>query len=474
MRAGIVQFAGDAGLFQCTLKDPEKCASQIAAAEDVLKNFSQLCDGFTKQEIAAIFHVFVTCARNGITSTVVVAMLCVTLHVAVVHTPVQIRKLWSSLRDIRQHCTPIQAYYKATKKHYKGVASCKVSEHVQSSTLPEHMDLSGVVDRLAEMQDASFQARRKRKSDMKEAAVAANYSFWQKIAADLQTIEALEVVGRMIDCCDSGFVQLNTIKAAVDSVFEEHSESCGWSTRCQRLVEKLLKYLPVVHIVIGKGAGDANVDFLAARPPGGNEFLRQIASLAEMAENAYQETKRKLGALPVKQYLTVIDTERDRRVFKGLVAQITNHTFVRSEFGWRKESIASIEEELGLVEFHTADMHNLLLSMEYVGTKSVAKRKRMRRDARAKWALLGYLNQKRGGRPSKLEKYSCCLGRVVAAAMEEVESGAIRAAPRRRADAIYRGIVVKKKKFSTGQNGPRHSGGRGTLQRITELVRTKQ
>ena len=108
----------------------------------------------------------------------------------------------------------------------------------------------------------------------------------------------------------------------------------------------------------------------------------------------------------MQQYLQSMDTERDRRVFKGIVAQITSDTFVRSAFNWRKGSIAAIRADLEMVDFYIADLNRLLTSVDYCAIVSASKRKAVRMKVRLALAQSGYLERKRGGRPSLLHAYS--------------------------------------------------------------------
>ena len=183
---------------------------------------------------------------------------------------------------------------------------------------------------------------------------------------------------------------------------------CPWAIRPCTLKKKLLNYLPVITIDLNQSvSGVGAVTLVSARPPDGSQFLQQLCVMASKANKAAAKTQEIIQGLPISDYLLVMDTEKDRRVFKGLVAAVTNPTFVRQNFNWSRSSIAQISEDLDVVGCFVADYHEMMHSIEYCNTASVQKRRQMRKQANLQLKLNDFLSSHgHGGRPSLILEYS--------------------------------------------------------------------
>jgi hypothetical protein len=283
---------------------------------------------------------------------------------------------------------------------------------VQSSCLPECTNLTDAIDIIGEMTEDVFQTAvgesRMRKLNHKHTAfLTAQQQPWSRICSSVADLEALQLVAQAVSYSDSGFLLLETAQEIVQSVFFEHSLTCSWAAKPCFLVEKLLRYLPIIVLGLNQSvSGEKQIMSIAARPSDGSQFLQQIVTLATTVNQAATRTQETLRDLPIHDYLLVMETERDRRVFKGLVVAVTNKTFVRQAFGWERGSIAKISEDLGVVDCFVADFHGMLRSIEYHGTTSSAQRKRMRHESLLQLAVNGFLgSKKRGGRPSKIRQF---------------------------------------------------------------------
>lgn len=139
----------------------------------------------------------------------------------------------------------------------------------------------------------------------------------------------------------------------------------------------------------------------------------------------------------MKKYLQFLGHEKEKRVLKGLMAQLTTPEFVQREFGWRKESIARITEELNGMNQFFSGLDNLY---HIVGAASAYQRRKQRAVAQAALKVTGFMLRKgsHGGRPSLLLQYSCCLGGVVKGLLEELDYGG-KADRRRQNAALHRG-----------------------------------
>ena len=226
-------------------------------------------------------------------------------------------------------------------------------------------------------------------------------------------LELLHFAAEITINSESGFVPVEDMMQILQAAEGDGSctdqAHCPWlHGRKNRFVSKLLQHLPVMYLDFHEVCGGnlQKSQCFTSRPTGGPEMLHQIVSLVAMVDTAATNTQSKIESLPVQQYLQSMETERDRRVFKGIVAQITSDSFVRSAFNWRKGSIAAIKADLGMVDFYIADLNRLLTSVDYCATVSVSKRKAMRVKVRLALAQSGFLERKRGGRPSLLHAYS--------------------------------------------------------------------
>jgi hypothetical protein len=171
----------------------------------------------------------------------------------------------------------------------------------------------------------------------------------------------------MVLTSETGFVSLANVIEMLKEM-EDAGEHLSWlHGHPSRVLDKLLRYLPVIHLEFDQSSpnGTMKASVLAARPPNGSQFLHLLEAMAAQADHAANDTTNKLRAAPVKQYLRAMDTERDRRIFKGVVAQLTSDSFVRSAFNWHKSSIADIKGELDLVEFYMSDLNKLFNSVQY-------------------------------------------------------------------------------------------------------------
>lgn len=278
--------------------------------------------------------------------------------------------------------------------------------------MPPHLSLQQCLGTIEGMITLEFQAKvkaaRKARTKHKHAKfLQQGQEPWGAICSDVPTLEALHIVGSAILCSDSGFIGLETASNLVEHIYGGHNSECPWLSRKSIVSRKLLKYLPVVSVQLDSNkSGKATSINLAARPIEGGQMLQQLTTLASIANESASETEATLRRLPIKDFLRVMDSERDRRVFKGVITAVTSPTFVQSAFGWQSGSIATISEDLGLVGCYLSDLHLLLQSVEYCCTSSLAVRKRMRREALLRLSLNGFLGKKRGGRPSLIQKYS--------------------------------------------------------------------
>ena len=269
------------------------------------------------------------------------------------------------------------------------------------------------ISTLEEMASLEFQAqlglaRSKRKAGGRHSAhLSSEQQPWKDLCSSVPDLDALHLIGMAISASDSGFISLDTVREMVECAFLEHQQSCAWLVRPSILTSKLLRYLPVMMVTRGAlVSGQKTAVHVAARPPDGAQFLQQIGSLVAEVNSIDAQVQQKLRALPIKSYLAVLETERDRRVFKGLVTQITNPTFVKAAFNWQHGSMSKITEDLDAIDCYVSDIYQLLQSVDYCNTTSSAVRKRLRKSAFVRLATNNFLgSRKRGGRPSKIRQF---------------------------------------------------------------------
>jgi hypothetical protein len=107
---------------------------------------------------------------------------------------------------------------------------------------------------------------------------------------------------------------------AADS-FTELGARYPFIAKPAKLLDCLLRYLPVISISITE---DVTVTQLCARPLQSEGFIQQFASLAKLLQEKSQETGNRARELPMRKYLQFLTHEKDKRVVKGLMAQLTS------------------------------------------------------------------------------------------------------------------------------------------------------
>lgn len=350
-------------------------------------------------------------AQLGVTSTSVMAHVCSELQLTTT-TAVSTLDLWHAA--CTKHLPSVNTFQASRRKasRLKMHSIVQISDDVQSSSLPEHITLTGAILTLEEMASEGFQAtvtanRLKRKTSRHCAYLTTDQQLWGDLRSSVPDLDALQLVAEAIASSDSGFIQLNTVREMVESSYFEHQQQCPWVVRPITLITKLLRYLPVITIKIGASTSGVKAALhVSARPPDGSQYLQQIGALVTTANHNAAQLSERLRNLPIKSYLAVMESERDRRVFKGLVTQITNPTFVRSAFNWQQGSISKITEDLDAIDFYISDVHQMLQSVDYCSATSPAVRKRLRKKAFMRLSTNNFLSsRKRGGRPSKIRQF---------------------------------------------------------------------
>jgi hypothetical protein len=221
--------------------------------------------------------------------------------------------------------------------------------------------------------------------------------------------------------------------------------------RPQRLQSLLLRYLPVLSVALEEGSEKV---LLCVRPPQAHDHILQFATLARLVRVNSRECEQRAKEVPVLKYLRLLSTEQDRRVFKGLLAHLTETDFVVKQYKWKRGSIVAISEELAGIDFYMADLDKLLESVSFQAEPTAYQPRKQRAAALAELRISRFMLRKgeRGGRPSKLLEHACCLGQHIERAVENLRDGDGAKADRRR------------------QDGSLHRGGRSTVTRIWVYV----
>lgn len=345
-----------------------------------------------------MLHAFTVCAKhnqNNVNSWAISTLLhTIQLTQDAWHTVRGLQNLWE---QCSRQSAPKQAFIAMRNLAWRqrSAASMHISEHVSTSLLPDDVGLTDAMGTIADLLEQS----RVLKKQNHHKFLSADQEPWSHIARNVADLEALMAVGEAVSCCETGFISCTVLMEIVEELWEGPN-GCPWLRKMCTFREKLLRYLPVVSVQVPTGF------MVGMHPPGGQHFLTQITQLASSLHSAASETQERLRAMPMRDYLRSMGCERDRRVFKGVIAQLTSPTFCKQQFNWQHDSIARIQEDLSLVDSYLSDLNNLLSSFEYCTETSAAKRRAMRRKARVSRALAGFLGAKHGGRPSKLRQYS--------------------------------------------------------------------
>jgi hypothetical protein len=376
---------------------------EIEAQSDFLSNHDALSE-WPAKEVTVILVAYTISAQHRVTSTYAISKLCADMGFASA-TSDAIRKLWAHCDRLRHPACG--KFHSAANAVWRAdvVALTDVSDHMQTSMLSDDLTLDSVQTLLDVILDRSEEevmaSRKQHQSSLDDEAAP-----WRHIATDPKTVETLSMVAELVLASDTGFVPLPMIMDFVKA------RDCGWGRWPNELVAKLLRYLPLVYVHFADVESESSTEaqYIAARPPGGRVYLSQIARLAATTHNAATNTEKRLKELPIKDFLVSMECEKDRRVFKGLVAKLTSPTFVKQTFQWNYRSMSRVCAELDLVDVFLVDLNSLLTSVQYNTEISLSKRKRMRRTVRMKSDLSQFLARKRGtdqgGRPSLIDEYS--------------------------------------------------------------------
>jgi hypothetical protein len=268
----------------------------------------------------------------------------------------------------------------------------------------------------------------------KKESVAAWATPWVRIAGNPVKLTMLLEIATAINISNSGFFSLMDSHALAAKGYKDSGVRYPFDKKPAVLLDCLLRYLPVISVSVME---DATIMSLCARPAQSEGFICQFATLASQLQEKLQEIRNKARELPMKKYLQFLGHEKKKGVLKGLMAQLTTPEFVERKFGWRKESIARITEELNGMNQFLSGLDNLYHT---VGAASAYQRRKQIAVAQAALKVTGFMLRKgsHGGRPSLLLQFSCCLGGVVEGLLEELNYGG--KADRRRQDAaLHRG-----------------------------------
>ncbi|GAQ93096.1 hypothetical protein KFL_012960010 [Klebsormidium nitens] len=262
----------------------------------------------------------------------------------------------------------------------------------------------------------------------KKESVAEWAKPWARVAGDAAKLTVLLEISSAISLAESRFFSLSDAHTFAQQSYAEMDLRYPFQAKPSNLLDCLLRYLPIISVTVTVDSSEVQ---LCARPLQSDAFIRQFATLARQLQEKSQETRNRVRELPVQKYITFLDTEKDRRVFKGVVAQLTSPEFVQKEFGWRTGSVAAIVAELEGMATYLGSLDVLFRA----ATSSETPRRKKKAAARAELKATRFLLRKgaAGGRPSLLTKYSCCLGPLIERLLEELDYGG--KAERRRQDA---------------------------------------
>jgi len=344
-----------------------------------------------------------------------------------------------------------------------------------AATLPPSMTLEAASDLITKLTSNDVQSQVAKQKKLKRPFFPSDspYRPWRHMATKTDCLELLAIAAGIILSCDTGFVLLSTLREMLTSC---HGVSSYCLTGSYRLRDTLLWHLPVVMVKMPNGDREHLQLFFAARPVGGVGQLNSMVSMAASLQAAAGKSCKKMCELPIRSYLRALDSEKDRRIMKALIVKLTSQSFVRAAFNWKASSMAQISEEMDLVDVYLGGLHQLLASVDYACTHSDYERRKMRLMAMQSAATSRWMLRKSlGGRPSLIERYSCCLGTVVKSAIMKLEGGGMRAQSRRRDSALYCGVLRMKPQntrflASCGKQIPKHDGGRANIKQVTKVV----
>jgi hypothetical protein len=444
--AGSVSALGEAlGLKKSELEDFDLAEVDVPVAS---------CrGGWSEKLVVLLLAAVYAFQKRGIFNTVRICDMCEEVGAFEGIGAPAIRRKWRELLEQRvEAALKLQAKYRWALES-KERASTVVGEGVNiNRRLPDGMNMRAVIAILEEIMGGGESDVQRRRRQAAKSACPPRFAPWSNLVNNPEKVGALLLVAVALESSETGFLSAADALELAGHAFEDSSSP--WA-RPYQFRDFILRYLPIVSVDV-RNSNQVLQTWLCAKSPESDEYIVQLATLARAARENSIAVQEKLKSLPIRKYLLFLSQEQDRKVFKGLIAQLTGPKFVQQQFDRRKKSIAAIVEELDLIGYYLADLDNLTSSLTYSIKSSSYKRRKMRARARAELAVTTFLRRKgeKGGRPSKLLKYSCCLGRHVEEAVAELSYG--RKADRRQ------------------ENASLHRGGTARLIQVWKIVSGKQ
>lgn len=332
-----------------------------------------------------------------------------------------LRKKWRELAQngFQLVVRLVSAYKRRMKERASDLTLVESGVHM-CRALPDSVTMKSAIRDLSRLVELGETAISKKLKVQKKQTCPEWAEAWKPIFGDHGKLLALLDVATAISPRESGFLSFADSSALVE---EAHQDSIGVEStmkgRPQRLQTMLLRYLPVLSVRVDEGRETL---FFCAKPPQAHDHILQFATLARLVRARLKETEQRAKELPILKYLRFLSTEQDRRVFKGLLAQLAGVDFVIKQYKWKRESVAAITEELAGIDFYMADLDRLLESVSYQSEPSAYRRRKQRTAARAEIRVSRFMLRKgnRGGGPSKLLEHACCLGQLIERAVENL------------------------------------------------------
>lgn len=244
-----------------------------------------------------------------------------------------LRRKWRELLERRvEAALRLQAKYRWFLES-REKASVAVADGVSMNRrLPDGLDLQGAIAALGRILDGEESMIQRNRRHASKVACPGWAASWSSILGSPCKVKSLLLVAVAIANSESGFFSLADARELAEEAFD--GEASPWARPFQ-FKDFLLRYLPVIAIDV-RDSNQASHTRFCAKPPESDKYIVQLATLARQANQNSLAVQDKLKSLPVRKYLLYLSQEQDRRVFKGLIAQVTSPQFVQQAFGWRQ------------------------------------------------------------------------------------------------------------------------------------------
>jgi hypothetical protein len=259
------------------------------------------CSGEWTEELIVLMlsgvHAF---QGRGVFNLVRISDLCEPTDVFGGVEAIGIRRKWRELLD-----RGVEAIVKQRSKQMRDTesrerASTFVGQGVRMNRrLRDELDLTAVVHTLERIGKGAESEAKRLERRAKKTGCPVWAAPWSSLLGDEQKVQALLFVAIAVRDSESGFFRLKDAFELAKEAFEE--DDAPWA-RPVFFRDFLLRYLPIVTVEV-RDSNQLLETWLCAKPSQSDDYVLQLASLAQGASENSLAVQEKLKTLPVQKYL---------------------------------------------------------------------------------------------------------------------------------------------------------------------------